>query len=192
MKWQKSGEMAKCLLDTLQSPNLDLGLAVDLVDALVQTLKDCREETFFEEPWREVVHTAKQYDIDIEPIAKRKRKQNKRLDDGHVMSPLGQHPEQNRDIFRTGIFYPVLDKMLTEINRRFSKQNCEVMKGIQALNPTHATFCDERAIFSFASIYECNIEELGHELHQLKRILERKAKAGIATPSRIEGDLFIP
>lgn len=57
------------------------------------------------------------------------------------------------------------------------------MRGIQALNPTHATFCDERDIFFFASIYECNIEELGHELHQLKRILERKAKAGMATPS---------
>lgn len=92
---------------------------MDLVDALVQTLKDCREETSFEELWREVVHTAKQCDIGIEPIPKRKRKQSKRLDDGRVMSPLGQHPEQNRDIFRTGIFYPVLDKMLTAHNRRF-------------------------------------------------------------------------
>lgn len=40
---------ARCLSDALQSPDLDLSLAVDLVMALVQTFTDCRDETHFEE-----------------------------------------------------------------------------------------------------------------------------------------------
>lgn len=73
--------------------------------------------------------------------------------------------------------------MLTEINRRFSKPNCQVMRGIQALNPTNATFCDEAALLPFAAIYGSNTEDMRHELHQLKTVLERKSQAGLEEPS---------
>lgn len=93
------------------------------------------------------------------------------------MSQLGGRPEQKKDNF--------LDHMLTEINRRFSKPNCVVMRGIQTLNPTNETFCDEAALLPFASIYGSNTEDLRHELHQLKRILERESRAGLEKPSSI-------
>lgn len=51
---------AKCLSNVLQSPYFDLGLGVDLVEALIQTFKDCSDETYFEEYWKQVVHTAEQ------------------------------------------------------------------------------------------------------------------------------------
>lgn len=42
---------AKTHSDCLQSPNLDLSLAVDLFEILVQILKKCSAETQFEELW---------------------------------------------------------------------------------------------------------------------------------------------
>lgn len=176
---------ARCLSDALQSPNLDLSLAVDLVDGLVQTLKDFRTETHFEELWKEAINTAEQCNIESDPAPKRKKILSKRLDEHSVMCQLGGRPEQKKDNFRTGLFYPVLDHMLTEINRRFSKPNCQVMRGIQALNPTNATFCDEAALLPFAAIYGSNTEDMRHELHQLKRVLERKSQAGLEKPSSV-------
>lgn len=91
------------------------------------------------------MHTAKQCNVDTEPVPKRKEMLNKRLDRHSVMSSIGRDTDQNKDTFCT--FYPVLDNMLSEINRQFSKPNCEIMKGIQALNPASAKLCDDEAVF---------------------------------------------
>ena len=104
-----------------------------------------------------------QYETD--PAPKRKKILSKRLDEHTVMCQFGLRPEQKKDNFCTSLFYPVTDHMLTEINRRFSKPNCQVMRGIQVLNPTNAAFCDEAALLPFASIYGSNTEDMQHELH---------------------------
>lgn len=176
---------AKALSDILQSPSLDLCSAVDLVEALVQTFQDYRDESYFDSLWKEVVNTAENSNVETEPIPKRKLKQSKMLDGHTVMSSVGERSEQTRDSFRTSIFYPVLDVMLSELKRRFSKPNCAIMMGIQALNPSSASFCKEEALFSFASIYACNIDDLTHEIHQMKRVLQRKVASGIQKPSNI-------
>lgn len=176
---------ARCLSDMLQSPSLDLCSAVDLVQALVQNVQAYRDESYFEGLWREILNTAEKCDVEVEPTSKRKTKQSRWLDGHAVMSSTGERSEQSMDTFRTSIFYPVLDNMLSELNRRFAKPNCEIMLGIQALNPSSNTFCQEQALFAFASIYECNTDDLKHELHQMKRILERKVKSGIQKPSSL-------
>uniref|UniRef100_A0A671X5W5 HAT C-terminal dimerisation domain-containing protein n=1 Tax=Sparus aurata TaxID=8175 RepID=A0A671X5W5_SPAAU len=149
---------AQSLSDILQSPSLDLCSAVDLVEALVQSFQDYRDESYFERLWKEVLNTAERC----------------------------ERSEQTRDSFRTSIFYPVLDIMLSELKRRFSKPNCAIMMGIQALNPSSATFCQEEFLFSFASIYACNIDDLRHEVHQMKRVLQRKEACGIQNTASCE------
>lgn len=52
----------KLLSDMLQSPTLDLSRAVDLVEALVQTLNDFRQESFFDNIWDEVLTICEQCD----------------------------------------------------------------------------------------------------------------------------------
>lgn len=59
------------------------------------------------------------------------------------------------------------------------------MRGIQALNPSNASFCDETVLLPFASIYSRDIEDLKHELHQLKRVIERRSQEGLEKPSNI-------
>lgn len=59
------------------------------------------------------------------------------------------------------------------------------MKGIQALNPCRATFCEKDVVFPFASQYNCNTKDLQYEIPQLKRILERKQSSGQETPKTL-------
>uniref|UniRef100_A0A3B1JLC4 HAT C-terminal dimerisation domain-containing protein n=1 Tax=Astyanax mexicanus TaxID=7994 RepID=A0A3B1JLC4_ASTMX len=173
-------EKQKLLSDMLQSPSLDLSKAVDLVEALIQTLNDYRNESFFDSLWNEVLTTAEQCDTAVQPTAKRQKKLSSKLGGHCVLSTVGQKrsdSELEKESFRTGFFYPVLDHILTELNRRFSsRKNCDLMNGIQALNPKSDGFLKEDTLFSFAKMYESNIEDLGHELHQFRRILKGKYK----------------
>lgn len=120
-------------------------------------------------------------------------KQHSKLSEHCVLTTVGQR-ESNRDknSFRTTFFYPIIDLMLSEINRRFSKTNCDTMNSIQALNPPKDTVLNETELFSFAWLYDSNIDDLGHELHQFSRILDRKIQTGMQRPpSTVELVQFI-
>ncbi|KAG7157085.1 hypothetical protein Hamer_G019323 [Homarus americanus] len=41
------------------------------------------------------------------------------------------------------------------------------------------------AVFCLAEIYACDVKDLSHELHQAKRILERKAQSGMQKLSSV-------
>ena len=86
----------------------------------------------------------------------------------------------DKDTFRQGLLYPILDTLVSEMERRFSKINCSVMRGIQALNPKSSTFLQDDQVFDFGKIYGCDKENLTHELHQARRTLPRKAESGAA------------
>ncbi|XP_019718752.1 zinc finger MYM-type protein 1 isoform X1 [Hippocampus comes] len=173
----------KLLSDILQSLTLDISKAVDLVEALVKTLSDFRQESFFDDVWDEVLNVFGQCDP-TPPAEKRPKTLSSKLSQHCVLTTLGQRePERDKDWFRTNFFYPVIDLMLSELERRFSSKNCEIMNSIPALNPQKDTFLKEKDLFSFAELYDSNIDDLGHELHQFKRILERKIQAGMQRPS---------
>lgn len=118
----------KLLSDMLQAPNLDLSRAVDLVEALVQTLTDFRQDTFFDTLWDEVLDISRQCDAATQSVAKRPRKLSSRLSEYHILSTVGQRElETDKETFRTSFFYPVIDCMLSELKKRFSKTNCNLM-----------------------------------------------------------------
>lgn len=129
---------AKVLSDTLQSPSLDLAMAVDLVSALKDSFQEYRSETFVDNLWKSIVDTATKCNIAIENAEKkRSQKVNSRLGGSVITSTLGQRKcnDGDKDSFRRTIFYPIVDSILGELDRRFSKENCEIMRGIQALDP---------------------------------------------------------
>ena len=92
--------------DILQSPSLDLCSAVDLVEALVQSFQDYRDESYFETLWKEVLNTAEKCDVETEPIPKRQSIQSRMLDGHTVMSSVGERSELIWDSFRTSIILP--------------------------------------------------------------------------------------
>ncbi len=62
--------------------------------------------------------------------------------------------------------------MNVELERRFSKTNSDIMRRIQALNPKSNSFLEEAPLFLLGTIYNINLDDLKHGLHQAKRILE--------------------
>nr|XP_054592247.1 zinc finger MYM-type protein 1 [Nothobranchius furzeri] len=171
---------SKFLSDMLQSPSLDLSAAVSLVDSLLATLQKYRSEAFFEVVWREVEEMAVKCDQSWEKT-KRQPKTNRRLHDYILTTSTGEHrvDKNDRENFKRHIFYPVLDSMTGELQRRFSKRNCTIMKGIQALHPQSITFLQEDALFSFAKFFDSNVDYLASELQQIKRLLDCKEKSGM-------------
>ncbi len=82
----------------------------------------------------------------------------------------------DKDKFRKGVFYPILDHVNAEMKRRFSKTNCNIMRGKQALNPKSKSFLSEEAVLSLASLYECDLDDLKHELYQTRKVVQKKAQ----------------
>ena len=58
------------------------------------------------------------------------------------------------DSFRTAIFYPLIDRALSELNRRLSAENKEIMKGIYALTPKSSLFLQWEVLQPFANMYK--------------------------------------
>lgn len=121
------------------------------MEALICTFENYRNEKVFDDVWTTVLSIAEQSIICTESIPKRKRKLSSKLEATCVMSTEGSQAALNsKEFFRAGIFYQVLDMMLSELRTRFSEQNCDIMKGIQALNPSGETFCEKDVLFPFA------------------------------------------
>ena len=63
------------------------------------------------------------------------------MDDFYCTSTTGQREEiSSSDLMRTKLYYPVIDRMLSEMTARFSPQNAGVFLGINACNPSAETF----------------------------------------------------
>ena len=67
---------------------------------------------------------------------KRLRLISTRLQDTVVMKTTGQREDiSGKRDFRTQVYYPILDSIIAEMDRRFSGLNCGIMTGIQSLSP---------------------------------------------------------
>ena len=169
---------AKYLSDMLQSKTVDYAKAVELIEALKETLLHYRCEASFDELWSEALDVCQKSSIDTtQRNRKRYRQTSKALQDSFIPSTLGQHVvPDSKHTFCVNVYYPVMDNMIGEIDRRFSNKNCNIMQGVQALNPSSTTFLREETVLLLGNAYDSNIEDLKHELHQTRRVLERKKK----------------
>ncbi|CAM4720962.1 unnamed protein product [Leuciscus chuanchicus] len=160
--------------DHLQSKDIDFSKAVNLIKAFKDTLDDYRSEDTFGELWNNIVDTCHQSNISTtQNKSKRVRQTTKALQDSIIASTLGQHVSPDgKTSFRDKVYYPVIDHMKGEVERRFSKTNCDIMNGLQALNPSSRSFLGDDVML-FAKAYGSNADDLKHEIHQCKRVLER-------------------
>lgn len=62
------------------------------------------------------------------------------------------------------------------MTRRFSNEACELMKALQALNPQSTEFLSFEKMSGLIHAFRANEEDLNHELHSAKRMLERRYK----------------
>jgi len=133
-----------------------LYVAADLVKNVTASFKENRDET------GEFIGT----------LFTRAEEQSKNCDIDPVL------PEQRvRKMPRQHIFYPVIDCIISELDRRFSEQSLTVMIGIQALTPRHKSFWNFDNIKSFILLYNSNVEDHSHEISKVGRFLQRSGSS---------------
>lgn len=112
--------------------------------------------------------------IEPKPVQRRMRKLPSHLSQSVVTQPVGHRAEiSSATAFRQHCYLPVIDCIIAELEARFSDSSSIVMTGIQALTPNHPSFLDSQKIVAFAQLYKSNIEDISHEVYQLKRLLQR-------------------
>lgn len=178
---------AKFLSDMLQSPRIDLCSATDLIYTLRQIFEEyCNKEECFNELWHTVIKTCVKCEISTEFKQKRGTQTSGRLDDSEVTSTLGQRSKvDSKEIFRENVFLPITKAMIGEMEKRFSKSNCNIMKGIQALNPSSSNFLKEEMVLLFAEAYGSDLQDLKNELNQARRLFERNRAKGKEPPTTL-------
>ena len=132
--------------------------------------------------------TCEKFEIDAECITFQRRKsrvptrissavvtENIRLIDDDDL-----HSNQENYI-RKEIYIPIADKAITEMKRRFSSDNVEVLTGICVFNPKSPLFLNYDALKPFAKHYKSNLQDCELEIKQLLRLCNRKKENGTFT-----------
>ncbi|KAJ4939831.1 hypothetical protein JOQ06_029267 [Pogonophryne albipinna] len=169
--------------EIMSQPNaperLELSSAMDLADSVIATLTDRRAE----ESWREIRDRASDLctkaNVNHNETPERRQAQPPRhLQEFVVEAQIERTPVTSPDALRTECFYPVIDRLVVEMRRRFSTEVGGVLSGVSALSPKHASFLDKKCLQPMAKFYGVTEENLTPELHQVKRLLERKKQQG--------------
>ena len=180
-------KITKTLSDHLQSSTLDLASAVCLILSVIDNLTCKRSDDEFSVIWKEakVLWDNIENEITVRPV--RKKQQSKTLDNYFVDSTIGNSDKfQNEHDFCTQYYYPVIDNLLEELQKRFSDIACSVMRGISALNPTSDKFLVFDELTDMAAHYGVQANNLKNELYQVQRMLERKKEKGILVKTGLD------
>ena len=132
------------LSDQLQFKDIDMSKAAELVTATMATLCEFRSDGY---RWDEVLkytnEVANLYDIEIVSSFQQRRKQilPKWMEGSVVFETTGvREAISSRNELKVSIYLPIIDCMLTELRKKFSDTNMEIMQAIQSCNSNSAAF----------------------------------------------------
>ena len=187
----------------LQREDMDMVTAVDAMQTLTTHLKEFRNEEKLAEFVEKAKEKAVSCGIHEEFDAQRKRKRSvpTRLADGQtVIDAAFSHsiPTQNQeentvaiDVFRREFYFPFLDLLLSELQKRFSSEACEVMVQLSAFNPYKWNNDSRDKLTKYAQRYGISEESLHQEhslfgnsgfFQSLLREMDERKKKGWKTP----------
>lgn len=106
-----------------------------------------------------------------------RRHKQRRMEDFTVESTLGARAQLGtEDQLKHSLFYPCLDRMVTELNSRFSDVGARLIKGIQACNPASDDFLSEDSVDLIATHYKMSVKK--EEILGAKQFLTRPKREG--------------
>ena len=170
----------RSLSDYLQHAQVNLAKATDLVSATVSTLELFRTDEEWNKLFSYAQSVAEVKHIPItNPQPPRQRQLPKHLQGGIVLAPTGTREIlSTSQQYRVNLYFPVLDAFLAELGHRFSQENIEIMRAIQAFNPDSEHFLDHTHLKPIALTYSLDYRLLRMESTLAKRTL---AKAEMET-----------
>ncbi|RXM98570.1 hypothetical protein EOD39_12966 [Acipenser ruthenus] len=120
--------------DHFQSLDMQLATAIDRVQSVISVLQHKRTEEAWEDIWSSANDLCGWAGIDIVQNQQvRRRAQPRHLQDFIVNSQTVEgQPLAMSDDYRNHCFYPVIDNLVNEMNQRFSRDSCNILKGVSA------------------------------------------------------------
>lgn len=173
--------------------------AADLVSATVAILKEFRADSKWEHLFKYVQDVASLHGITADlPRTHRLRQLPQRYECGVVMESTGfRETVMTCDQLKVSLYFPILDAMLSELDRRFAEKNLDHMRAIQACSPS-SDFLQPNSILTLAESYgldvdsltvECSLARqtlLGKDLESISNVLLELSSLRLAFPSLIK------
>ena len=170
----------KRLSDHLQNAQINMGKAADLVMATLETLQEFRSDQEWDKMYQYISDVAALHNVNIAPMrSQRPRRQLRtpsRLNDGVIMETTGNRltPSMTTvsDDYKVSLYYPVLDAIIAEFEKRFGSKNLELMKAIQCCHPESPNFLEVQQLMPLVTYYQLDKESIGVECTLAKRTLK--------------------
>lgn len=157
----------------LQDKQADLGKAANLISSLHEHLVNVRNSDLNDHYSEKVNELCRK--CCITPTTTRKRvKKPRKLDGFIVFETSGQGSSVPCHVQHIRIFYEVLDCLISELDRRFSKESNAIFCGISALCPGGQTFLLEEDLKAYAMAYSVSQNDLQYEIPLVKKLLTKE------------------
>ena len=116
--------------------------AADLVTATIDTLNEFRSDSAWEHLFKYAQDVAALHNITVTPPRpKRLGNRPRRLESGIVLESTGSRETMTTsEQFKISLYFPILDAMLSELQRRFADKNLQLMRAIQSCTPKSPHF----------------------------------------------------
>ena len=108
---------------------------------------------------------------------------------------VGSHTELgSSQTFKTGLLFPCVDRMVSELTLRFSSVDADLLKGIQACSPKSENFLNVSHLDELARYYSIDLKT--EEVLVAKNYHARKTEAGcpaqdmLAVHNLLHPDMF--
>ncbi|KAJ3580971.1 hypothetical protein NHX12_032687 [Muraenolepis orangiensis] len=187
-RWACQVKSVRAMLDNLQAvlkcleesatplaDSVDLAQATLFKDAVLETLKSMRTDEMVEKLYNEAKAICDANNISERQTGRRHKQ--RRMEDFTVESTLGTRAHLGtEDQLKHSLFYPCLDRMVTELDSRFSDVGAELMKGIQACNPAADDFLSEDSLDLIATHYKMSVRK--EEILVAKQFLTSRKREG--------------
>ena len=166
---------AKYASDILQRPTNDLSGAIDLIGTLREEIQACRTREFCQKFWDDAEEVGERLNLphNARPVRR------KRLPSGLQDYVVDAHVEKVSGVGFDGYFCDVseiIDKVDTELQKRFGEKNIVMMRGITSLCPSSTSFMDENSLVAFAKLFNANASTLKCEIATFKHMIGRKSE----------------
>ena len=157
--------ITKSLSDQLQSREIDLASAAHLVISTSDTLKTLRNDDTWDQTYKYIREVATIHNIEVQEPRRHRRPH--RVDDFisfECTASTGHRESLNSsESLKTNIYFPVLDHILSEMDRRFTQTNLDLMKSLQACHPSSSNFLEPSQLHHMVSLYGLSTDLLATE-----------------------------
>ncbi|CAB1433037.1 unnamed protein product [Pleuronectes platessa] len=177
----------------LQKETLDLAEAFISKQAVCDTLRGKCTDVFATELYERTKALCHTHSIP-QPDAKKRHKQRK-MEDFVLETTFGSGTELiSSQTLKAELLFPCVDRMVSELELRFSSVDAGLLKGIQACSPKSENFMSESHLDELAKHYSIDLKT--EEDLAARNFLARKTEAGcppqdmLAVHNLLDSDMF--